>query len=106
MVNPAEELRAFRDRKRAMRRALSGGENSCSIVGGGIAARKVRAVDDFNSSSMASLVAEGLGREQMPRGWIQIVASDGLGLSSKVIDLKNRAKKSENVDARKVFDEM
>lgn len=83
MMNPPEEFRAFGSGNSGMQT-----RESSSIVGD-IAASEIRTVNDLNGFGMASLVAEGLGREQMPWGWIQVVASNSFGLCSKVIHLKH-----------------
>lgn len=63
-------------------------EREFSGIVGGIATGEVRTVDDLNSSGMASLITECLGREQMPWSWIQVVTSNSFGLSSEIIHLK------------------
>lgn len=59
-------------------------------------------MDDLDSSGMASILAEDFWREQMPWGWIQVVASNSLGLSSKVIHLvadeESKGKEGEGDD--------
>lgn len=83
VVDPPEELRAFGAGRSAARPAWRSGG-----VGAVGAASEVGAADDFDGPAVACLVVEALGREQMPRRGVQVVAGDGLGPRREVVDLK------------------
>lgn len=80
LVDPPEELGAFVSGR-------IGFVATAFRIGGVAAAGEVGAVQDLVDARVARLLGEGLGREEVPRRWLQVVPHDGLGLRSEVVHL-------------------